>query len=307
MFCYQEFKVLEARDEELTLLRDGKLKATHKHRTSKVMRAVKKEAFQRYLSLFYNRPDIVYPADDLAEEDGEDEPFAVKMDYSYQPPILDEGFFGIQSSLANVKKVKASLRKKREAAVERKKEAARILAGEPKARESRSLSITASTVVDEFNKREETRNRPTLSASTTYVERLKAMKKERGERGEGFRFCAEKLEQIEACASTEYPKNENSTRAVNKQIIARLEQTANAHAPKQDMLPVAPDGFIPNSVVAALYRELRRESDQSNKTRIFSSKWAPRQLTEDQLGEIDCLQNNVCRFFIRNLLYKYAL
>lgn len=288
--------MLEARDEELNLLRDGKVKATHKHRTSKVIRAVKKEAFQKYLSLFYNRPDVAYPADDLTEEEAEDEPFAVKMDNLYQPPVLDEGFFGIQSSLANVKKVKASLRKKREAAIERKKEAVRILAGQPKARESRSLSITASTVMDELSKKE-TGNRPTLSASTTYVERLKAMKKERGERDEGFKFCAEKLEQIEASASTEYPQNENSTRAVNKEIIARLEQTTNAHSPKLDTLPVAPDGFIPNSVVAALYRELRRES-KNNKSRILSSKWAPRQLTEEQLGEIDRLQNKVILFLL---------
>ena len=72
---------------------------------------------------------------------------------------------------------------------------------------------------------------------------------------------------IELEASRDYPSNENATRAANRKIIHRMEQTTNAHAPNHEALPVAPDGFIPNSVVVALYRELRRERRKENRCR----------------------------------------
>ena len=133
------------------------------------------------------------------------------------------------------------------------------------------------------------RSRDTLSASTSYGERLRALKKSRQQKD--FRFCSDKLEKIDAGDTTDYPQNENATRAVNKQIVARLEQTVNAHAPNHESLPVAPDGFIPNSIVAALYRELRRESSENEK---FTDKWKPRELTEEQMAEIEKLNLKVC-------------
>ena len=194
-------------------------------------------------------------------------------------------------------KVKNKLRQAREDDIMRREEAARQLLEannqqQPKKKQFRSLSISASTV-EEFKKRETARSRASLSASTSYVERLKTLKKSRRE--EEFRFCSDKLEKIDANASTEYPRNENARRAVNKQIIARLEQTVNAHAPNHESLPVAPDGFIPNSVVAALYRELRRESSENQ-------KWKPRQLTEAQMAEIEKIKLKVSfAFFVLDL------
>ena len=225
------------------MLRDGKLKASHKLRTKKIVRASKKEAFEKYLEFFYNRGPIEGPKVD--EFVGDEMPFLVKMDSSYKPPLHDEGFFGIKATLDDVKKVKSNLRKTREDDVEKRKEAARILAKEPKMRETRSLSIAGSTI-DEFKK--ETRTRATLSASTTYVERLKAFKKARDQKD--FEFCADKLENIELEAFKDCPSNENATRAANRKIIHRMEQTTNAHAPNHEALPVAPDGYIPNSVVS---------------------------------------------------------
>ena len=46
-YIFQEFEILKARDNELHLLRDGKLKAAHKNRSKKLLRASKKEAFQK--------------------------------------------------------------------------------------------------------------------------------------------------------------------------------------------------------------------------------------------------------------------
>lgn len=138
------------------------------------------------------------------------------------------------------------------------------------------------------------RSRAILSASTSYVERLRALKKSRQQND--FRFCSDKLEKIDAGDTTDYPQNENATRAVNKQIVARLEQTVNAHAPNHKSLPMAPDGFIPNSIVAALYRELRRESNDNEK---FTDKWKPRELTEEQMAEIEKLNLKVsCLCFL---------
>ena len=228
-----------------------------------------------------------------------DEPFAVKMDDSYHPPVCDEGFFGIKADSADVRLVKNKLREARENDIERRENAARQLAGEPKTKrkELRSFSMSTATV-DEFKMKEKARSRNTLSASTSYVERLRALKKSRAD---DFRFCNDKLDTIEATASTEYPKNENATRAVNRQIIARLEQTGNAHAPNHESLPVAPDGFIPNSIVAALYRELRRKTNANEK---FTDKWKPKELTDEQKAEIEKLNLKVFIFLLDFLFLK---
>lgn len=195
--------------------------------------------------------------------------------------------------------VKNKLRQTREDDIARREEAARQLdetkqSQQHQKKELRSLSISASTV-EEFKRKEVIRSRPTLSASTSYGERLRALKKSRQKND--FRFCSDKLEKIDAGDTTDYPQNENATRAVNKQIIARLEQTVNGHAPNHESLPVAPDGFIPNSIVAALYRELRRESNDNDK---FTDKWKPRELTEEQIAEIEKLKLKVFIQFLHN-------
>ena len=124
---------------------------------------------------------------------------------------------------------------------------------------------------------------------------MRAARKSKANLGKEFGFCDERLEQIEVSAAGEYPRNENTKRTVNKQIVRRLEQNQHAHIPKYDGLPVAPDGFIPNSVVVALYRELRRETGRDS---VNTDKWKPKELTEEQLAEIEGLNKNVSCFYM---------
>jgi len=47
------------------------------------------------------------------------------------------------------------------------------------------------------------------------------------------------------------------------------------------MFVIAPDGFIPNSVVVAMFKDLREESKEEEDT------WKPPQLTAEQLAELE--------------------
>ena len=52
---FQMFSLLEAREQELAMIRDGKLTAKHNRRPTKKTR---NEAFDKYLKIFYDRPKI---------------------------------------------------------------------------------------------------------------------------------------------------------------------------------------------------------------------------------------------------------
>ena len=63
---------------------------------------------KRYLDLFYDRTTVTEPRDDNVMDiyDATDEPFLMKMESSYHPPVCDAGFFGIKADSDDVKKVR---------------------------------------------------------------------------------------------------------------------------------------------------------------------------------------------------------
>ena len=56
--------LLQARDKELNLIKEGKLTAKKHDKHSSIDREI---AFQRYLDMFYKRPDAPFPEDDPLE------------------------------------------------------------------------------------------------------------------------------------------------------------------------------------------------------------------------------------------------
>lgn len=286
---FQEFGILAARDKELELIRDGKLRAKRKPRFNK---SQKEEAFKNYLGLFYQKPDIEYPKDDNYFDVDDDDKFflRVKKQVLTQVVSQDDGFFAINYGKDNMQKIKDELKRKREEGLKNRE---LILNGnevpeEPKHKQNRSLSLTGEK---EYEKNNGIPKHP-LSASATYVERLQAMKNvPLHERYKDLSFAKERLESFDASAEHEYPEKETAILNVKRKVVKRMEQ---CNIDEDVKIPIAPDGHLPNSVVVALYRELRREVTEEEKM----EKWKPRMLTAEQLKELNEMKKKVS--FLRN-------
>ena len=286
---FQEFGILAARDKELELIRDGKLRAKRKPRFNK---SQKEEAFKNYLGLFYQKPDIEYPKDDNYFDVDDDDKFFLKVKKQVLTQVVsqDDGFFAINYGKDNMQKIKDELKRKREEGLKKRE---LILNGnevpeEPKHKQNRSLSLTGEK---EFEKNNGIPKHP-LSASTTYVERLQAMKNvPLHERHKDLSFAKERLESFDASAEHEYPEKETAILNVKRKVVKRMEQ---CNIDEDVKIPIAPDGHLPNSVVVALYRELRREVTEEEKM----EKWKPKMLTAEQLKELNEMKKKVS--FLRN-------
>ena len=273
-------------------MKNGKLKAVRKHK--RPSEETHPEAFQKYLDLFYTRPDIPYPTDDDFENFGKSDYFVMKIESTYNPPKFPGGFFCVETNEENLRRAKESMARKRKQQAERR---SKILNEDESnvLREKRSMSLTTE---NELRGAVEEKLRPRahpLSASTTYLERLKILKEMRKglyrelddsparQPRKDFEFAVEKLERFEAESSPSvYPHNSHVTRNVSRKVIRRLEQipTNDDYLTKRDVLPVAPDGYIPNSVVVALYAELRRKTEQP------IQMYKPIPLNDNQLAEL---------------------
>ncbi|ELT93743.1 hypothetical protein CAPTEDRAFT_227356 [Capitella teleta] len=82
--------LLNARDSELAKIRDGELEAKKKPRPTK---ATKREAFDKYLSIFYNREKVELPPDDDSPDYSQVLLEKPKVDTSYQAETGPAGFF----------------------------------------------------------------------------------------------------------------------------------------------------------------------------------------------------------------------
>jgi len=277
------YALLEERDKELLLIKDGKLKPK---KTSKMSKSQKDISFTKYLSLFYDKPNVQYPNDDEdSHVEDDEEKFFVKIDDSFKPsPQADEGFFAINIVKGDMQKIKEDLKRKREEGIKKRN---KILHGDSVeaetmlCRENRSLSMTSSEPkIPKLPKHPK-------SASSTYVERLKGMKDvPLIERHKDVDVKSEKVAVIEVTAKSEYPSNEQAIRNVSQKVVKKYDQPHNDVIEKKANIPIAPDGYLPNSVIVALYKELRREITEEEKC----EKWKPRGLTAMQLDEINKLK-----------------
>lgn len=252
-------------------MKNGLLK--HKRQVY-ITKAEKDEAFKRYLKLFYKQPKIDYPEDILEKSDE----FAVHVDDTYKPTTVREGFF--EAEALNMELVQEQLKKTREE-YDAVKEASK--AKEKDLRNSYSLSLI------EDKSKEPKHPKHSLSTCTTYTERLRVLKKIKlsAKTDPKSNIHSEKLSTIDA-SSEQYPDHVDARRNINKKIVRRIECQIATH---YEAMPVAPDGFIPNSVVAALYKELERGKTEQEMT------WKPKELTEEQLEELAAYER-VCFYYV---------
>lgn len=102
LFSFQAFAKIQERENELRKLRDGTYDFSRK-RANIDLETVRGEAFERYLEIFYKRPCIDIPDDNLEDDEqdyeDEEEPYA---------PDMGTGFFSISRQSNRSKKGQAS-------------------------------------------------------------------------------------------------------------------------------------------------------------------------------------------------------
>lgn len=85
---------------------------------------------------------------------------------------------------------------------------------------------------------------------------------------------------VDVPKSNRYPSPSLSRQLVS-QRLSRLASHQAADEEDEEMFVIAPDGFIPNSVVVAMFKDSREESKGEE------DKWKPPQLTAEQLAELE--------------------
>ena len=85
---------------------------------------------------------------------------------------------------------------------------------------------------------------------------------------------------VDVPKSNRYPSPSLSRQLVS-QRFSRLASHQAADEEDEEMFVIAPDGFIPNSVVVAMFKDSREENKGEE------DKWKPPQLTAEQLAELE--------------------
>ena len=146
-------------------MKEGNLKAKKYTTQSTIDKDI---SFQKYLELFYKRPDIPYPEDDQMDDD---DIFIRKVDGSYIPTENNNEFFSVNAKRNDIERIKAKLKKCRDDDLQRRKLLKNKSDIELPVKKIRSLSIETDQVDISIKEKSV---RPPLSASTTYVERFKS-------------------------------------------------------------------------------------------------------------------------------------
>ena len=91
---------------------------------------------------------------------------------------------------------------------------------------------------------------------------------------------------VDVPKSNRYPSPSQSVQLVS-QRLSRLA-SHKAEGEDEEMYVIAPDGFIPNSVVVAMFKDLREEGKEE------TEPWKPPQLTAEQLAELESRKKVRC-------------
>ena len=96
---------------------------------------------------------------------------------------------------------------------------------------------------------------------------------------------------IEVPPAKDFPSNFETLRNLNRKISEKVDApdtSFNTNRKENGMLPVAPDGYLPNSVIVALYKELKKEEPVKEE-----KEWKCVPLTQEQLDELEAFYKRV--------------
>ncbi|XP_065064504.1 WD repeat-containing protein 97-like isoform X2 [Rhopilema esculentum] len=281
--------ILKKRDDDLTKLRDGEIAARKKPAPSETVR---EEAWRKYLDIFYNRSSVPVIDNNLMDDEDEEQYTPYEARDSYKPDRNNTGFFSISTEPSDIKKMATKLK---ELDTEKKE------TNNCKTENERSLSWSS-----EFGSRNREMTRPLsvglrpdihersqlvllrriLSAPPKFksFKNLTDIKKGSDAVEVGTRI-------IEVPLAPDFPSNFETLRNLNRSITDR-QKTFNENRKARGMLPVAPDGYLPNSIIVALYKELKKEE------KVEEKEWKPKQLTEKQLEELETFKKRKKKFTV---------
>lgn len=272
--------MLQKRDADLESLRNGDLVAKKKPINSQTVR---EEAWKKYLNLFYNRKPIASVESNDDDENDVDYKPQESRD-RYNPERGNTGFFSIRSEVSDIKKLTAQLKQKDED-IETK--------GVTKVERSLSLETENESPHKVIARPLSVGLRPEFHNTSPYALLRRILSappkfrssKHRSEVGEFRMAKAKKLKPICVSAAADFPSNAETLRNLNKNMtedMDRRQKSFNERRKEQGMLPIAPDGYLPNSIVVALYKELKKEEEPTEE-----EEWKPKMLTQQQLDELE--------------------
>eukprot|EP00794_Sanderia_malayensis_P018922 gene18922-20826_t len=281
--------ILKKRDDDLIKIRDGELEAKKKPIPSQ---SVREEAWQKYLNIFYRNP-VLPPIPNKADMDQEPDYTPTEERDHYTPERGNTGFFSISAKQAlNIDKLKQEIKDELNS----------------KARKKRSDSILSETAYSLWKKETERPlsvglhpelhvvadkcpMRRVLSAPGRPGKRL-ARTKSSSDSTDGSSSdemepgdSSDERKVIDVSAAEDFPSSKQALRNLNRQITDELDSKDNlppsSRKKERSTLPIAPDGYLPNSIVVALYKELKREET------VEEERWKPVELTQQQMDELE--------------------
>lgn len=288
LFSFQAFAKIQDRENELRKLRDGTYEFTRKRQNIDT-ETVRGEAFERYLEIFYKRPHFDLP-DDTLEDDGD---FGYEED-GEEPYSADrgQGFFSISRQSTRSKKSQSSPEKAPKPEIMslsmsefepiKLQEDSRETPVLPPTKELDEISrpFTMETESEIFS-HEETRSRVSHSAPIhkrnfrSHPIEPPLVNRDRD------RYV------VDVPKSNRYPSPSQSVQLVSQRLSRMASHKAEVE--DEEMFVIAPDGFIPNSVVVAMFKDLREEGKEE------AEPWKPPQLTAEQLAELESRKKVSCR------------
>ena len=260
---------IQERESDLKKIRDGELRSTKKKQ--KLDENLKNEAFEKYLSLFYNRTSVNLPE----YSDDENEMPVYKDKDIYVPNVQPDGFFGIDHHQSTLKSEKTE---------EDEKDSDDELDTPFSWLRSHSLPIINEEPSLEYNKNvvlEDTSIE--LSGEKTELSNKNKQKKKRKSSSARQKYKHRSPKEIIVGGS--YPLRNEVLHEVSRES-ADIAMVEDKNGEKYDAIVIAPDGFIPNSVVAALFNDMRSRPEVEMQQVEEVIPYRPPQLTLAQLMEI---------------------
>lgn len=283
LLYFQAFAKIQDRENELRKLRDGTYEFSRKRQNIDT-ETVRGEAFEKYLEIFYKRPHFDLPDDTL--EDNEGYGYEEDEEESYSPD-KGQGFFPISRQSTRSKKSNTSPEK-------------------PPKPEIKSLSMSE---FEPIKLQEDSGETPALPA-TKELEEMSPSERPFTMETESEIFSHEETSSrvshsapihrrdfrshpiepplvnrdrdryvVDVPKSTRYPSPSQSVQLVS-QRLSRLA-SHKTEGEDEEMFVIAPDGYIPNSVVVAMFKDLSEVGKEEADT------WKPPQLTAEQLAELE--------------------
>ena len=294
---------IQERENDLKKLRDGELHSSKKKQ--KMDENLRNEAFERYLSLFYNRTSVTLPEH---SDNGSDIPLHQDEDV-YIPDVEPNGFFCIdhQSSF----KYRNTIEDEDDSSVSQSVDI-------PQNRlRSQSLPIINEEPCLEYDENvvlEDTSvdlpgNRTALSPSPIDKNKEKT-KRRSNSAGKKYKHRVQK-EIVVGKSPGSYPVPVNALQEVSRECT-ELAMVEDENGKQYEAILIAPDGCIPNSVVAALFDDMRGKKEPEVQEEVIP--YRPPQLTLAQLLEIKasakitvCTTSSYHALYYLHTRYKFSI